>query len=77
MSTARIVLQAATSGSFCTDITEYKDFSFILCLNYQALNKEIKIDKFSLEKIEEVPHEMADLKIFSRLDIFPTTARSH
>lgn len=39
-------------------------------VGYQALNKRIKADRFTLPKIEEVIGDMAGSKIFSKPDIF-------
>lgn len=47
-----------------------KNGKFLICVNYQELNKSIKKDQFSLPFIDQVLHGMAGNQFFSFLNGF-------
>lgn len=66
---ARIIKPAPSPWEFAIVIAKKKDVTHIFCVDYQALNKRIKADMFSLPTIEEVINDMTGSIIFSKLDM--------
>lgn len=70
MLAARSIKPATSLWGFLVVITQKKDYSTRFFVDYRALNKRMKAEKFILPKTEEVVDDKDGLKVFSKLDMF-------
>ena len=70
MQRARIITPSAAAWSFPVVIATKKDGKLRFCVDYRALNRVMKADKWPLSKMEEVFDDFEGSKVFTTLDLF-------
>lgn len=70
MLTAQIIKIESSPWGFPVVIAKKKHGGPRFCVDYRALIKRMKANKYSLTKIKEVIDNMVGSKFFSMLDIF-------
>lgn len=68
--TARIIKPTNSPWGLSVVVAQKKDGSKRFCVDYRALNKRMKADRFPSPKIEEFLDDLKGCNVFSKLGIF-------